>query len=727
MRTLARQWIRPGILTVLVSLCLLTCTGASTPDNEPKPSAKLDTIRDLEQKTISLVPSLVQATVGLTIMGGMGAGSGVVVSEDGLILSAGHVVPDPGQEMTVHFSDGRTVKAKALGSDRQIDAGLAQITEKGKYPFVKMGKSDDLKKGDWVIAIGNPGGYRKDRKPPIRLGRVISKPNLDANMLWIRTDATVAPGDSGGPLFNMNGEVVGIHSNISPDPSENRHVAIDDFTKRWDFMMNKKVTGRMFTSAVGTRPQLGIEPVERGDDVVIAKVLPKSAAEKAGLKVGDIIRTIDNKDITKTDDVYNKLRTKNSGAKIKLLIERNGEEMEIRATLAEGPRTYSNPAPDMEEFLKKYGYLRPDGIWEYQETDETKEEHKKLLAAAAERRKKVAPEFKRDDELMKNAPSLVTALTDVIKPINPSIVSVFNAREDVPGEFNEKPSILGTIISRDGYILTKASELKKEFYVKIGDKELDGKLIAQRPDFDLALIKVDAKDLTPVKWASQSEPTIGAILVSPTMESKPERRAAISIVSHAVREIGSSLFGANKAVLGVRFTTTSEDPVFDQIEKGGPADKAGLKSGDFVLSLNGKPITKREQFQQMLQPMKPGDKVTLEVKRTDSNKKEITKKIEVRLGSRSDVFANTPLGGPRDFQSRMFETAAGVSKRKEDFPEALTHDAALNGKQMGGPLLNLAGEAIGLNIARFDRTCTYAITYATMKPIIEKMMEEGKK
>jgi len=75
----------------------------------------------------------------------------------------------------------------------------------------------------------------------------------------------------------------------------------------------------------------------------------------------------------------------------------------------------------------------------------------------------------------------------------------------------------------------------------------------------------------------------------------------------------------------------------------------------------------------------------------------------------------------------MFETAAGVSKRKEDFPEALTHDAALNGKQMGGPLLNLAGEAIGLNIARFDRTGTYAITYATMKPIIEKMMEEGKK
>ncbi len=727
MQTLARRWIRPGFLTVMVSLCLLTCTGASFPDSETKPTAKVETIRDLEQKTISLVPSLVQATVGLTIMGGMGAGSGVVVSEDGLILSAGHVVPNPGQEMIVHFADGRRVKAKALGSDRQIDAGLAQITEKGKYPFVKMGKSEDLKKGDWVIAIGNPGGYRPDRKPPIRLGRVISKPNLDLNMLWLRTDAAVAPGDSGGPLFNMKGEVVGIHSNISPDPSENRHVAIDDFTKRWDFMMNKQVTGKMFTSAVGTRSQLGIQPANKGDDVIIAEVLPKSAAEKAGLKVGDIIRTIDSSDIYKSDDVFNKLRNKTSGSKVKLLIERNGEELTITATMTTGPRTYSNPAPDMEEFLKKYGYHRPDGIWEYQETDETKEEFKKLQAAAEARRKKVAGEFKRNEEDMKNAPSLVTALTDVMKPVNPSIVSIFNGDEKAPGEFNEKASVLGTIISSDGYILTKASELKKEFYVKVGTQELDGKLIAQNPEFDLALIKVDGKNLTPVKWGSQSEPSIGAILVSPIVEGKPERRAAIGIVSNAVREIKSTFLNANKAVLGVQFTANSEDPIFEQVTKGGPAEKAGIKAGDFVLTLNGKAVSKREEFQKLLQPMKPGDKVTLEIKRTETDKKETTKKIVVTLGSRADVFANTPLGGPRDFQSRMFETAAGVSKRKEDFPEALTHDAALNGKQMGGPLLNLAGEAIGLNIARFDRTGTYAITYATMKPIIEKLMEEGKK
>ncbi|HMP17260.1 MAG TPA: PDZ domain-containing protein, partial [Gemmatales bacterium] len=468
------------------------------------------------------------------------------------------------------------------------------------------------------------------------------------------------------------------------------------------------------------------------DHVVIAKVLPKSPAEKAGLKPGDIIRTIDNSEITKVDDVYTKLRNKSSSSKVKLLIERNGEEIEIQSTMSVGPKTFINPTPDMLEFLKKYGYKRADGVWEYQETDETKDEFKRLQEAAKKRSEIFKAENRPNEEIKKNAPSLVTALNTLINPVNSSIVAIYNGREDVPGEYSEKSNILGTIISEDGYILTKASELKKDFYVRVTskdkDEELDGKLIAQNSEFDIALIKVEPKKLklTPVKWASQSEPTIGSLLVSPTLENKPEKRAAISIVSNAVREIKNTFLMANKAVLGVQFSMTSEDPILEQVTKNGPADKAGIKPGDRVLTLNGKEISNRAQMQNMLQPMKPGDKVTLEIKRLEADKQEVTKKIVVTLGSRADVFSNTQLGGPSDFRSRMFETAAQVSKRKEDFPEALTHDAALGAKNMGGPLLNLAGEAIGINIARFDRTGTYAITYSTLKPVIEKMLAEAR-
>lgn len=721
------RWVRSGLLSALVSLCLLTLTGTHTTGNDAREgTSKVEAIRDLEQKTISLVPPLVQATVGLTIMGGMGAGSGVVVSEDGLILSAGHVVPNPGQEMTVHFSDGRRVKAKALGSDKFIDAGLAQIVEKGKYPFVKMGKSADLKKGDWVLAIGNPGGYRAERKPPVRLGRVLSLPNRDGGALWIRTDATVAPGDSGGPLFNMNGEVVGIHSNISPDPSENRHVAVDDFTKRWDAMMNKQMSGRMFSSSNGSRAQLGIQPEDRDGKVRIAEVVKDSAATKAGLQVGDIILKLDDSEITKSTDVFAKLRKKTSGSEVKLRIARDGDEKEITAKMGEGPRTFNNPNEEMEAFLQKYGYKREDGIWEYQPSPETEVEYRKVLGRASDKRNKALAELRTNKEDFKNSPKMVESFISLVQPINKSVAYIYNGKENVPGEFDDKPSVLGTIVSNDGYIVTKASELKKDFYCKINGQEYDAKLIGKREDFDLALLKVDAKNLQAIKWASQSDPSPGAIMISPTLDAKSEKQVAISIVSNATREITSSI-AANRAVLGVQFVMDSEEPRMGLVTKNGPADKAGIKAGDLVHTLDGKPVASREKMQDMLKPMKPGDKITLEIKRKDEAKKDVTLKIEVRLGSRTEVFANQAGGGRGDLQTRMFESAAGVSKRKEDFPEALTHDAALTSKQMGGPLLNLAGQAIGLNIARFDRTGSYALTYKTLQPIIEKLMEEGKK
>ncbi|MFT3881745.1 MAG: trypsin-like peptidase domain-containing protein [Gemmatales bacterium] len=718
-----------SLVAVVLGLSVLTCTGAGSPPGDKGDStSKIESIRHLEEKTLSLAPPLVQATVGLSIMRGMGAGSGVIVSEDGLILTAGHVVPPPGEELIVQFSDGKKVKAKALGADKNIDTGLAQITEKGKYPFVKMGKSANLKKGDWVLAIGNPGGYRADRKPPIRLGRVLSLPNRDANALWIVTDATVAPGDSGGPLFNMDGEVVGIHSNISPEITQNRHVAIDDFTKRWDSMMASKSVGKMFSSGTGTRPQLGVDPVDRDGKVRIEGIRKDSPAEKAGLKVGDIVKNINGTDIVKSDTLYDLVRKARSGKEFKMLVIRDGEEKEITAKLGEGPRTYENPPDELEEFFKQNGnaYKRPDGVWEFEPTEANEKEFRKILARIADRRDKAnsSGELRVKEDNKKNSPELLKALNEISLPVAKSLALIYNGSEKSEGDFDDKPSVIGTIISSDGYIITKASELKKEFYVKIADKEYDGKVVGKREEFDLALIKIDAKNLVPVKWASQSDPSPGAITFTAALDNKGEAKAvALGIVSNPAREIGSSLM-INKAVLGVSFGGIDEVQVGAVTPKG-PAEKAGLKAGDTIITVNGTKVDSREKINALLKPMKPGDKVTLEIKRKDEKLK-----IEVTLGSRDDVFKSElagQRGGRSDFQTQMFDRAAGVSKRKEEFPDALTHDSALRNTQMGTPLLNLAGQAIGLNIARFDRTGSYAITYKTLQPIIEKMIEENKK
>ena len=109
----------------------------------------------------------------------MGEGSGVVVSEDGLILTVGHVLGKSKGDLTVVFPDGRRANAKPLGADFARDAGMAKITDPGKWPHVEMGRIEDVKPGQWCIAVGHPGGIQLSRTPPLRLGRILSVPRQE--------------------------------------------------------------------------------------------------------------------------------------------------------------------------------------------------------------------------------------------------------------------------------------------------------------------------------------------------------------------------------------------------------------------------------------------------------------------------------------------------------------------------------------------------------------------
>jgi len=130
-------------------------------------------LKQLDHKLVSLAEKASPATVSLVSVGGRGTGSGVVVSPDGLILTAGHVLAAMSDDILVLFPDGRRVKAKPLGADFDRDAGMVKITEPGEYPCVKMGDSKPLRRNDWCVALGHPGGFDPLRTPPLRLGRVI--------------------------------------------------------------------------------------------------------------------------------------------------------------------------------------------------------------------------------------------------------------------------------------------------------------------------------------------------------------------------------------------------------------------------------------------------------------------------------------------------------------------------------------------------------------------------
>src|SRR5262249_42186342 len=173
--------------------------------NSPTSVADLQAIQSGIQQAVE---KGVPATVGVSIYGSFG--SGVIVTEDGYVLTAGHVAWAPGRDATVIFPDGKHVKAKTLGVNRDKDSGMLKITEPGKYPHVELGHSSDLKLGQWCVTLGHPGGFVKDRPPVVRAGRILYSRD-DA----IGTDCTIVGGDSGGPLLDTAGRVIGIDSRIS--------------------------------------------------------------------------------------------------------------------------------------------------------------------------------------------------------------------------------------------------------------------------------------------------------------------------------------------------------------------------------------------------------------------------------------------------------------------------------------------------------------------------------
>lgn len=316
-----------------------------------------ETLQERQQKVSAVVEKARPAVVG--IMAGAGAGSGVIVSKDGLVLTAGHVLASGGDDIMIILPDGRQVKAKSLGRDMDRDAALAQITEPGDWPHVEMAEGKSVESGEWCVAMGHPGGFDLQRGAPVRLGRLWDK----SEDSYYRSDCTVSGGDSGGPLFDLDGKVIGIHSSISTDVAENRHVPIDVYHKdmeklkkgeRWGDlgklmpgMKNpqgedepRRGRGRGEDPAPGRLPppsgaRLGIQmdPGE-GSGPIVAEVQDDSPAAKAGLQLEDIITGVEGKEGTpEADDVVKAVRSRKPGDKLKLKVRRGSEVKELEVTL----------------------------------------------------------------------------------------------------------------------------------------------------------------------------------------------------------------------------------------------------------------------------------------------------------------------------------------------------------------------------------------------------------
>ena len=281
-----------------------------------------------------------------------GLGSGVIVDKDGYILTNEHVVSGA-IEVKVKLSDGREFDAEVKGTDKRSDLAVIKINAKG-LPAAKLGDSDDLQIGRWVVAIGNPFGFAIDNPEPTVTVGVISALNRYLPALGrrdrgyddlIQTDAAINPGNSGGPLVNLKGEVIGINTAIITTSGGYQGLGFAIPVNKAKKILDKLSTGEKILYG-----WLGVVIDNLNDDlrnyfgvkervgIIILKVYKDSPAEEAGLKEGDLVLTFNKESVKTTRDLMRMVSTSDVGKRIPLEILRGDKEMTIKVKIGKMPK-----------------------------------------------------------------------------------------------------------------------------------------------------------------------------------------------------------------------------------------------------------------------------------------------------------------------------------------------------------------------------------------------------
>lgn len=299
-----------------------------------QPVRSLDDVRMLEAKVSELSRKALPATVALVSDQTGASGSGVIISPDGLIYTAAHVV-EGNDEMVVHFADGRRGKAKVLGANLSKDIAMARMEGEGPWPFVEIGESKPLEAGDWVAAMGNSKGFDPERPAPLRFGRVVS----DGPGNFLTTDCVLIGGDSGGPLFDLNGKLVGINSSIGRSWINNNHSGVDGFAEDRERLLAGEVWGELQMNPL-LNPEKAAMGVILGDQtrdggVVVVAVNPGGPAAQAGIRAGDILRTFNGTRLRGGGNLTRLLAKQAPGDVIRVGFQRNGTMSEVEVTLVQ--------------------------------------------------------------------------------------------------------------------------------------------------------------------------------------------------------------------------------------------------------------------------------------------------------------------------------------------------------------------------------------------------------
>ena len=293
-----------------------------------------------------------------------------------------------------------------------------------------------------------------------------------------------------------------------------------------------------------------------------------------------------------------------------------------------------------------------------------------------------------------HGPHVRAAFQEVVAEARKSIVEIRSEGHRVA---------LGGVVGPDGWILTKASALEGPITCRLFDgRELDARIVGASREYDVAMLKVDAKQLPTLKISDTAAPIVGSWLASAGMDSYP---TAVGIVSVEPREIPHQA-----GILGVQLDAVASRAKIVRVFPGSAAAKAGVLVNDVIEQIDGVETPTRAALIEQVREFSPGDHVVLEIQRGSDH---LT--LEATLMGRFPGLKPSR----NEFQNRL---GSGLSERRFGFPSAFQHDTVINASDCGGPVVNLDGEVVGFNIARSGRTETYAITAASISKLLYELM-----